>query len=59
MLQKWLAKNPVTVRAFEKRRASYLSPIEPFLRFELAVTELGYLNNQFILIPKAVMYRGL
>ncbi len=52
MLQKWLAKPPVTVRAFEKRRASYLSLIQPFLHFGLAVTELGYLNNQFILNPK-------
>ncbi len=59
MLQKWLAKNPVTVRAFEKRRTSYLLPIQPFLRFGLVVTELGYLNIQFILIPKAVVYRGL
>jgi hypothetical protein len=59
MLQKWLAKNPDTVRAFEKRRAAYLSPIPPVLRFGLAVTELGYLNNQFILNLQAVMYRGL
>jgi uncharacterized LabA/DUF88 family protein len=27
--------------------------------FGSEVTELGYLNNQFILVSKAVIYRGL
>ncbi len=30
------------------RQNTHLSPIELFLRFGSEVTELGYLNNQFI-----------